>query len=76
MLIRALAECRLGDIVGHLGLPKKFGDPTEALSAEIGAARDACLQQAPGAGAADPGVSLSLHLRARRVTVTAARELW
>ena len=37
--LRELAECRLGDIVGHLDLPKKFGFyPTEDLSLEIGAA--------------------------------------
>jgi histidinol-phosphatase (PHP family) len=40
--IRELAECHLGDIVGHLDLPKKFGFyPTEDLSLEIGAALDA-----------------------------------
>ena len=37
--IRELAECRLGDVVGHLDLPKKFGFyPTADLSREIGAA--------------------------------------
>jgi len=40
--IRGLAECRLGDIVGHLDLPKKFAFyPTTDLSREIGAALDA-----------------------------------
>jgi histidinol-phosphatase (PHP family) len=40
--IRELAECRLGDIVGHLDLPKKFGVyPSADLSPEIGAALDA-----------------------------------
>lgn len=40
--LRELAECRLGDIVGHLDLPKKFGfNPAGDLSAEIGAALDA-----------------------------------
>lgn len=40
--IRELAECRLGDIVGHLDLPKKFGFyPSADLSPEIGAALDA-----------------------------------
>jgi histidinol-phosphatase (PHP family) len=37
--IRGLAECRLGDIVGHLDLPKKFAFyPATDLSGEIGAA--------------------------------------
>jgi histidinol-phosphatase (PHP family) len=40
--LRQLAECRLGDIVGHLDLPKKFGFyPAVDLSREIGAALDA-----------------------------------
>ncbi|NLF18132.1 MAG: histidinol-phosphatase HisJ family protein [Lentisphaerae bacterium] len=40
--VRQLAECRLGDIVGHLDLPKKFGFVSAAdLSREIGDALDA-----------------------------------
>ena len=40
--VRELAECRLGDIVGHLDLPKKFGFyPAADLSREIAAALDA-----------------------------------
>jgi histidinol-phosphatase (PHP family) len=40
--IRELAECRLGDVVGHLDLPKKFAfRPAADLSQEIGAALDA-----------------------------------
>ena len=40
--IRELAECRLGDIVGHLDLPKKFAFyPSEELSLEVSAALDA-----------------------------------
>ena len=40
--IRQLAEHRLGDIVGHLDLPKKFGFyPVADLSRETGAALDA-----------------------------------
>ena len=40
--IRQMAECRLGDIVGHLDLPKKFAFyPGVDLSREVGAALDA-----------------------------------
>jgi histidinol-phosphatase (PHP family) len=79
--IRELAECRLGDIVGHLDLPKKFGFyPAADLSREIGAALDAIAAAGMTAelntagwdkpcGAPYPATELLLQVRDRGIPV-------